>query len=398
MNEIDESEGLLPELDVSNVCVFMADALRWDYLPKSIRERGTTIKTVAASLTTHTSIPSMISGIRPNRHGVFSWEQQMPEVDNMLEHSGFDCGYFMPGENENEVLADGTFSVLRQDSRTRIEDLEEPWFYFERHHGGHAPYGKRDYQDFVNHFAGDPDKIQKGYQDMVDSSVQDFNRRVATIKEEHNLNDTLVVFTSDHGEYLGEQGLVSHNYPLRPEGAYVPTTFIHPELPSSEVSGMMRHIDLYPTILSMVGDESENYVDGVDLQCQKPFIGSCVSRLTSNKLNGREVFNSIGVWDEEGGVVWNNTGRLNKALVSIDMILDISDWSWQSKHLKRKPEYIPRAIQEIVSNHDVYGSPKFNPQEAKEWIESLEEEPVAEVIESELSEETKERLEGWGYL
>lgn len=48
---------------IENVCVFMADAHRWDHLPDAVAERGPTYKTVAASLTTHTSLLSMLSGL-----------------------------------------------------------------------------------------------------------------------------------------------------------------------------------------------------------------------------------------------------------------------------------------------------------------------------------------------
>jgi arylsulfatase A-like enzyme len=95
--------------DVSNICIFMADALRWDHLPDSIREDGLTVKTVAASLATHTSLPSMMSGLYPQRHRVFSWQDQIPDIEHLLNRPDLKTGYFQPGDNPKE---DGTFSVL----------------------------------------------------------------------------------------------------------------------------------------------------------------------------------------------------------------------------------------------------------------------------------------------
>ena len=114
--------GLLPELpEVSNVCIFMADAVRWDHLPKSVRTHGLSVRTVASSLTTHTSLPTMLTGVHPQHHGVLSWQHRLGDIPSALSFPGYDCAFYHPGPDS--VLNDGTFAILGEDERRPIEDL-----------------------------------------------------------------------------------------------------------------------------------------------------------------------------------------------------------------------------------------------------------------------------------
>lgn len=50
---------------IKNIMIFVSDALRWDYLPQSVARRGITFKTIASSLFTASSFPSMVTGLYP---------------------------------------------------------------------------------------------------------------------------------------------------------------------------------------------------------------------------------------------------------------------------------------------------------------------------------------------
>ncbi|QIO20868.1 sulfatase-like hydrolase/transferase [Haloarcula sp. JP-L23] len=393
--------SVLPSIgEVKNICVFVADALRWDYLPKSIRERGLTCKTVAASLTTHTSLPSMVTGLWPERHGVFSWRGQVPEVSSLLEHPGFDCGYFMPGDEG--TINDGTFSVLRQDERRQLESLNSPFSYFERHHGGHAPFkaaGWQDsYEEFIDQFSGDSAKHRHWYQKAVEGTVTDFENRLSILREMDELENTLIVFTSDHGEYLGEHGLVDHSSPLRPEAAYVPTVFFHPELPNGEsAEGIMRHVDLYPTLLSATGEEIPDHVNGVDLFEKSPEQGYTVS--TMNQYIRKKVVSfhdAIGVWDEAGGRVLNRTNLTKRPLSVLGLI---AAPGWQATHLRRTPGNFLDAVFHYLQSRRTYDNPGFGWEVVEKWKKEHQEmNPIQEIESSEISGETESRLEDLGYL
>ncbi|MFB6225037.1 MAG: sulfatase-like hydrolase/transferase, partial [Candidatus Paceibacteria bacterium] len=86
-----------------------------------------------------------------------------------------------------------------------------------------------------------------------------------------------MIFCSDHGEFLGESGLVGHGSPLRSESVYVPTVFIHPDISHTGREGLMRHIDLYPTILAALDQPIPDHLDGVNLFEYSPKNGYAVS-------------------------------------------------------------------------------------------------------------------------
>ncbi len=79
-------------------------------------------------------------------------------------------------------------------------------------------------------------------------------------------DNTLVIFTSDHGEMLGERGMW-HKHHFYEASARVPLTFRLPsQIPPSRVPAPVSHIDVLPTILRMVGDSNRpDDLDGADL-------------------------------------------------------------------------------------------------------------------------------------
>ncbi len=89
-----------------------------------------------------------------------------------------------------------------------------------------------------------------------------------TLADLDRMRDTLIVFTSDHGTMMGEQGEI-HKGPdrLRNQCTQVPLMFRHPggEGAGTRVSGFVQHQDLMPTILSLLGVEPPDRVQGESL-------------------------------------------------------------------------------------------------------------------------------------
>jgi hypothetical protein len=116
--------------NVNNVVVFISDALRHDHLPDSLAEDGLALRTVAASIDTSTSIPSMVTGLCPPRHGVFSFNHRLSAgTTTAFDLDGYDTGFYNAAGPD-----DGLNSVLRREELTRLEDLEPPFCYIERDH------------------------------------------------------------------------------------------------------------------------------------------------------------------------------------------------------------------------------------------------------------------------
>jgi len=89
--------------------------------------------------------------------------------------------------------------------------------------------------------------------------------------------NTFVVFHSDHGESLGEQGLVGHGQLLNDASMRIPLIMRYP--PRIErgvrVSQLARNVDIFPTVLDAVGIASDHELSGESLL---PAVGSPAER------------------------------------------------------------------------------------------------------------------------
>jgi arylsulfatase A-like enzyme len=79
------------------------------------------------------------------------------------------------------------------------------------------------------------------------------------------LNDTIIVFTSDHGEAFSEHGASGHFSSAYDEQTRVPFIIVAPGLRGPRELGLGQHADVMPTILGLLGVSNLTYLDGVDL-------------------------------------------------------------------------------------------------------------------------------------
>lgn len=70
----------------------------------------------------------------------------------------------------------------------------------------------------------------------------------------HMWDDTMVIFTTDHGYMLGEHGYMAKNYmPAYNEVFHIPLIIWHPDVKVRRVTGLTQNIDMFPTILGVFG-------------------------------------------------------------------------------------------------------------------------------------------------
>lgn len=81
------------------------------------------------------------------------------------------------------------------------------------------------------------------------------------------LRDTIIVFISDHGEYVGDHGLLYKGSPLFDGLMRIPFIVSWPGRVSRgrRVTAMVQEVDVYPTLMSLVGLPSHPGVQGSDL-------------------------------------------------------------------------------------------------------------------------------------
>jgi arylsulfatase A-like enzyme len=100
---------------------------------------------------------------------------------------------------------------------------------------------------------------------MVTGIDRQVGKMVEALRESGRLENTVIVFTSDHGLYLGERGLagkwLGHETSIR-----IPLIVYDPRIPESERGTwreeMVLMIDVHPTLLDWAGLSPEEGVQG----------------------------------------------------------------------------------------------------------------------------------------
>ncbi len=96
-------------------------------------------------------------------------------------------------------------------------------------------------------------KLRRAYRAMINCLDDQVGRVMQTLEDEGLLDDTVIVFTSDHGEMLGDRRMSGKAVPWE-ASCTVPTAIRHPDhLTGKRVDSMIENIDLTATMLDAAG-------------------------------------------------------------------------------------------------------------------------------------------------
>lgn len=395
----------LSKLDVSNIFIYVGDAVRWTERPESICEMGTCLRMMTASTWSPSSFATLITGMYPPNHGVWSFLNQIPtDLHTILEdniHTRFLNSVFKYAEPHIDTEHDPIHSVLKVNPlsfNSPFEGLSEPFICMERGPGGHAPWGDfrgtaTDY--FKRQKNSSRNDLLKDYRKSVSQDENLFSKRVSELDEMGIKEDTLIIYISDHGEVIGERGLLGHGGPISPELVHVPAVFIHPSISSRTISNRTpHHADIAPTIRSILGTDSSTSPDGNSLTdrvpsqprpcfLKHPFLPSSIPLLT-----GQLTYESV--WDEQGGIVFRRSNLLDSSSIFLAKLIKSSKKGYMRRELIS-------GFQNYVGEETIYGNPSFTRDDAEKIIEKSIKTNTTQAN-SNLSEEGKEHLENLGYL
>jgi arylsulfatase A-like enzyme len=152
-----------------------------------------------------------------------------------------------------------------------------PWMLFVSWIWPHAPYDPP--QELRSHFqnvrlppnvpAGAPrqfaEKALPGYYGMIEGVDREFARLLRALQEAGVADDTIVVFSSDHGDMLGSQGYKAKRWPYE-ESARVPFLIRYPRrLPAGRaLPDPFGTPDIYPTLAGLADVNAPGNLDGAD--------------------------------------------------------------------------------------------------------------------------------------
>ncbi len=133
---------------------------------------------------------------------------------------------------------------------------------------------------FENDFAGKPDHIRLAmqkrrkteemtrkciacYYALITAIDGEIGRILECLRQRGELDNTIIIYTSDHGDLAGEHGLIRKNIGIYEPVHRIPFLIHAPGIkPAVDGETMVESIDLYPTVCELCGLEVPDSVEG----------------------------------------------------------------------------------------------------------------------------------------
>lgn len=392
----------LSELDVNNIVLFVGDAVRYDSCNESLAKIGLTCKAISASLHTPASFASMLTGLNVPEHGVVGFSNILPDgVDSLVNLDDWNT-YFSA---KTGTMHEDMHRIFQMSESAYLNEAEEPFIWVVRDPGGHAPYNGYDPdtyeqvsetgQEYLNRVAGNNNQFERDYDAAVETSLDRFKDAIECIQERGIEEETLLIYASDHGELLGEHGMLGHNHVACPELVYVPTTFVHPSLDSGKVDTSIRHIDLFPTLAELLEiDIDREKVSGLPAWDGGGKIGYNHFEMV---FYNSELLSDISTevkscWDSDGGHIFIDSTYSDAILVYLGVLLE----SYKGKQIRSDGKFI-ESFKQFLPGHQVHGTPHFDKGSAESFVEDMNK-YAKNASSTEVDEDTLNRLNDLGYM
>jgi arylsulfatase A-like enzyme/Tfp pilus assembly protein PilF len=238
---------------------------------------------------------SLLTGLYPFRHGVrangtFRLQDKITTLAERLKSEGYNTGAFISAfVLDSRFGLDQGFDLYHDDLtkgmqysnnmfRERAAELtnepatkwlrenadgDKPFFMWVHYFDPHAVYMAPE--PFRSQYKHNPYNGEIAY---VDSQI---GALLSQLEELGVRDRTVVVYTSDHGEGLGEHGEQTHSLLIYDATLHVPMIWHAPAgiPPGKLLERQTCLIDVVPTILHLLGKEIPEELDGINL-CEQP--------------------------------------------------------------------------------------------------------------------------------
>ncbi len=289
----------------TSLVLIVVDTLRSDHLPSygyrrdtapfltRLAEDGIQVQGYSASPWTKASMVTLLSGLHPQRHQTFGFEDALPEEVPYLPALLAERGYRTVGFNSNGTLAsflglargyqkylepppertakpdakEVTDAVLSL-ARNLASGGDEPFLLYAHYLDPHDPYepprafgsdlSPAEFvqpQDVVEGRLSLTGSVLEKFRDQYDGEIRQMDEEISRLFDGLDAlglldDDTILVVTSDHGEEFGDHGRIGHGKTVHAESVQVPLIFWRRSDMARYVSDDAFHqVDFLPTIL-----------------------------------------------------------------------------------------------------------------------------------------------------
>lgn len=287
-----------------NVVLIIVDSMRADHMTVYGYKKKTTPyferlaadaqvfeRALSQSSATMLSIPSMLTG---RDVGAIDWDlakdrlvsaPTIPTLAERLKARGYRTGMIvtdyiprrLPGIVRGyDVVRDVVKTLRDKPANRRTESIttayaleflapslagdKKPFFLTIYYEDPHAPYVEHE---------GNHTNFGKGDVGRYDQEIAAVDRYAGilleTLKWSKLWDDTIVVIVADHGEEFGEHGERQHSNNCHIESLHVPLIVRVPGLEPSRVDAPVGLVDVTPTLLELLGLQTDDPLDGQSL-------------------------------------------------------------------------------------------------------------------------------------
>jgi arylsulfatase A-like enzyme/Flp pilus assembly protein TadD len=138
-----------------------------------------------------------------------------------------------------------------------MNSLDSPWFVWIHCYDPHLPYEPPE--PFKNKYEKNPYDGEVAYVDLA------LGKLIGYMEKNRLFEKTVIVFTGDHGESLGEHGEASHGFYAYNTSIWIPFIVNIPGIKPKRVDQYVSHLDIFPTICEAVEVEKPSFLHGVSL-------------------------------------------------------------------------------------------------------------------------------------
>ena len=243
------------------------------------------LKAFAHTPTTLPSHTSILLGTTPLYHGVhdnhnFIVREEFLSLAEHLKNHGYSTGAFVGafpldsrfGLTQGFDIYDDNYGsknyqefsyverkaeVVVQKALDWLEGRNSPWFLWVHCFDPHQRYDPPE--PFKTEYKDNPYDGEVAYVDF------ELGKLLEHMRQNHLDENTLIIFTGDHGESLGQHGESTHGYFAYNSSIWVPLVIEFPGIKSGTIDQYVCHVDIYPTVCDILGLEKPSFLQGLSL-------------------------------------------------------------------------------------------------------------------------------------
>jgi len=244
-------------------------------------------------------------------------------------------------------------------------------------------------------------KVRKMYAGDVHTADNLLGTLLQVLKESGVYDDTVIIVTSDHGENLGEHGLMEHQFSVHENVLLVPLVIRAPGILKPGINHQPVMLsDLFDTIIELAGARYKADDDSAG-DTNPVFSQSLIPKKETTKSKGRRYI--VSEYAGAPGGLLQHLKQLNPKLDTTPLDLaykTVTDGKWRftiSSDGKRMLYNLEKDPQQTIDYASMYSDIADEMEEYLETIFSILKQAAGKPI-RQLDEETKKRLKSLGYI